>query len=175
MLMDAKDEESGTGMTDDQIRDEVMTFFIAGHETTTLALTWTLYLIGKHPEVERRFYEEVQHIIQDRSPQAADYASLHFTKNIFKESLRLYPPAWTFARETMEDVVIQDYHFPKGSVLWTVTYLLHHNEQYFQNPEQFFPTRWEEEKIKDNVRYETRFQKGFQLLIPCLRSKQKMW
>ncbi len=153
MLMDAKDEDTGTGMTDEQIRDEVMTFFLAGHETTRLALTWTLYLIGKHPDIENKFHEEINATIHNRLPQASDYQALNFTKNIFKESLRLYPPAWTFARETREDVTICDYHFPKGSVLWTITYLMHHNEKYFHDAEEFIPQRWNEETIKDIPKY----------------------
>ncbi|MEO8150863.1 MAG: cytochrome P450 [Bacteroidia bacterium] len=153
MLMEAKDEDTGTGMTDEQIRDEVMTFFLAGHETTTLALTWTLYLIGKHPDIEKKFREEVKTTIHNRLPQASDYQALSFTKNIFKESLRLYPPAWTFAREPIEDVVIRDYHFPKGCVLWAITYLLHHNEKYFHDAEQFIPSRWDEEAIKEIPKY----------------------
>jgi len=153
MLMEAKDEETNDHMTDEQIRDEVITFFIAGHETTTLALTWTLYLLGKNPEIENKFHEEIKTTIQGRLPEAADYQSLHLTKNIFKESLRLYPPAWTFARETMEDVTIRDYHFPKGSVLWTITYLVHHDEKYFHHPEAFIPSRWDEETIKDLPKY----------------------
>ncbi len=153
MLMDAKDEDTGMGMTDEQVRDEVMTFFLAGHETTKLALTWTLYLVAKHPDIENKFYEEVNSVIQNRLPQAADYHALHFIKNIFKESLRLYPPAWTFAREAKEDVVIKDYHFPKGSVLWTITYLLHHSEKYFHDAEKFIPSRWDEKEIENLPKY----------------------
>jgi cytochrome P450 len=153
MLMDAKDEDTGAAMTDEQIRDEVMTFFLAGHETTTIALTWTLYLIGKNPSIGKQFYDEVKTKIQNRLPQADDYQLLHLTKNIFKESLRLYPPAWTFARAPIEDVEIQGYHFPKGSVLWTITYLLHHNEKYFHDPELFIPSRWDEAGIKDIPKY----------------------
>lgn len=153
MLLDAKDEDTGTGMTDEQIRDEVMTFFLAGHETTKVALTWTFYLIGKHPEIEKQFYEEIRTKIQNRLPQASDYQELHFTKNIFKESLRLYPPAWTFARAPTEDVEIHGYHFPKDCVLWTITYLLHHDERYFHDAEKFIPQRWDEETIKDIPKY----------------------
>lgn len=153
MLMEAREEETNNAMTDEQIRDEVITFFIAGHETTTLALTWALYLIGKHPEVDSKFHEEVRAVIQGRLPQGADYENLHITKNIFRETLRLYPPAWTFAREPMEDVNIQGYHFPKGCVLWTITYLLHHSEKYFDNPEAFIPSRWDDEAIKELPKY----------------------
>jgi cytochrome P450 len=153
LLMDAKDEETGKGMTDEQIRDEVMTFFLAGHETTSLALTWTWYLIGKHPEVAEKFYAEINALIQDRLPNADDYQKLSYTKNIFKESLRLYPPAWTIARGTKEDIEICGYHFPKNSVLWTVTYLLHHNEKYFKDAEMFIPERWDKEEIKNIPKY----------------------
>ncbi len=153
MLMEARDEDTGSGMTDRQIRDEVMTFFLAGHETTTLALSWTLYLLGKHPEIAGRFRDEVKNVIGNRKPVAADYQALHLTKNIFKESLRLYPPAWTFARECTEDLIIKDYHFPKGSVLWTVTYLVHHDKKHFHDPEDFIPDRWDEEQIKELPKY----------------------
>src|SRR5207249_784009 len=127
MLMEVRDEATGKRMSDEQVRDEVLTFFLAGHETTTLALTWTLYLIAKHPEIEAGLYEEVRSVVGDRLPEAGDYQRLPLTRNIFRESLRLYPPAWTFARQPVEDVTIQGYHFPKGCVLWTVTYLLHHD------------------------------------------------
>jgi cytochrome P450 len=153
MLLEARDEDTGIGMTNEQIRDEVMTFFIAGHETTTLALTWTLYLLGKHPEEAQALHAEVRSVVQDRPPRTSDYPLLRHTKNIFKESLRLYPPVWTFAREPIEDITICDYHFPKGSCLWTVTYLLHHDEQYFHDAEQFIPDRWEEAGAKDIPKY----------------------
>src|SRR6185295_3881661 len=99
------------------------------------------------------FYKEVRTKIQNRLPQASDYQNLPYTKNIFKESLRLYPPAWTFARGTTEEVTIQDYHFPKNSVLWTITYLLHHNEKYFHDAEKFIPERWDEESVKQIPKY----------------------
>jgi cytochrome P450 len=153
LLLNARDEETGAGMSDEQIRDEVMTFFLAGHETTTLALTWTLYLIDKHPGVRQKLHDEVRTVIGDRTPQAADYPLLPYTRNVFRESLRLYPPAWTFAREPMEDMDIQGYHFPKGAVLWTITYLLHHDERYFRDAEAFIPERWDEEAAKQAPRY----------------------
>lgn len=153
MLMEARDEETGTGMSNEQVRDEVMTFFLAGHETTTLALTWTLYLLARHPEIADSMHAEIKQVIGNRLPQASDYQMLHYTRNIFRESLRLYPPAWTIARETREDMVIKDYHFSKGSVLWTVTYLLHHDEKYFHDAERFIPDRWDEEDVKNLPKY----------------------
>ena len=147
MLMEASDEATGIGMTDKQLRDEVMTMFMAGHETTATALTWTWYLLGKHPEVADAFYREVGGVIGTRIPKVEDYQSLPFTKNIFKETLRLYPPAWTIAREATEDVTIQDYHFTKGSALAVVIYLMHRNEKYFADPDAFIPQRWDDEKM----------------------------
>ena len=150
--MEAKEEGTGIMMTDEQVRDEVMTFFLAGHETTTLALTWALYMLGKHPEIADGFYEEIKKL-GNRLPNANDYQTLQQTKNIFKETLRLYPPAWTFAREAIDDIVIKDYAFPKGAVLWTVTYLVHHSEKYFTEPKTFIPSRWDDEAIKDIPKY----------------------
>jgi len=154
ILMNTRDEETGEGMSDAQVRDELMTIFLAGHETTRLALEWTWYLIGKHPDIANRFYEEVHSVIKDgRKPVADDYKLLPLTRNIFKESLRLYPPAWTFARETLEDVTIKDYQFPKGSVLWTVIYQVHHSGKYFKDPDVFDPDRWDDEQMKDLPKY----------------------
>lgn len=153
MLMEARDEETGEGMSDVQLRDEVMTFFVAGHESTTLSLMWTLYLLGRHPDVDKRFHEEVERVVGQREPVAADYPNLPLTKNIFKESLRIYPPNWTFARAATEPVTIRDYHFPKGAILWCVTYLLHHDARYYTHPEAFIPDRWDAEDVKDLPKY----------------------
>ena len=148
MLIEAKDEDTGIGMTDKQLRDEVMTMFMAGHETTATALSWTWYMLGKNPRIEEEFYREVRGTVGSRIPGADDFQALPYTKNIFRETLRLYPPAWTIAREATEDVVIQDYHFPKGSALAVVIYLMHRNKKYFDDPDVFRPERWEEEKMK---------------------------
>ena len=153
LLIETKDEDTGENMTIEQIRDEVLTFFIAGHETTSLAITWTLYSLCRYPEVSDKLYKEVSNNIKDRLPNATDYKELHYTRNVFKESLRMYPPAWTFAREPIEDVIIQDYFFPKGCTLWTITYLLHHDKKYFDDPEKFVPERWESESIKQIPKY----------------------
>ena len=153
MLMELKDEETNAQMNDQQIRDEVMTFILAGHETTTLALTWSFYLLGKNPEIADKWYAEVDQVIKGETPGVAHYIDLVYTKNIVKEALRLYPPAWTFSRSPKEDIVINDYFFPKGCTLWTITYLLHHDERYFSEPEKFIPERWEEEAMKQIPKY----------------------
>lgn len=152
MLLQSRDEE-GIGMSDEHIRDEMMTMFMAGHETTATALAWTWYMIGKHPKVAQKFYAEVESIIGSRTPEAEDYQRLHYTKNIFKETLRLYPPAWTFAREAVEDVDIQGYHFPKGSLLCSLMYIVQRDATYFHHPDDFLPERWDEESIKELPKY----------------------
>lgn len=153
MLIQAKDEETGVGMTDMQIRDEVMTMFLAGHETTATALSWTWYLLGTHPGIRESFYTEIRDKIGNRGPTADDYQSLNVTKNIFKETLRLYPPAWTFARELTEDIEIKGYHFQKGRALASVIYLMHRDARYFNNPDQFIPDRWDEDAMKSLPRF----------------------
>ncbi len=153
MLLQSKDEDTGELMSDIQVKDEVMTMFLAGHETTATSLTWVWYLIGKNPEAEEQFYQEIIEKIGNRLPDADDYQTLNFTKNVFKEALRLYPPAWTFAREATEDVEIQGYVFPKGAVLCWLQYIVQRNEKYFANPNDFIPERWDDERIKDLPKY----------------------
>jgi cytochrome P450 len=153
MLMHATDEETGATMSNEQIRDEVMTMFLAGHETTATALTWVWYVLAKHPAVEEKFYKEIKEKIGNRLPTAEDYNNLTYTKNIFKETMRLYPPVWTIAREATEDVEIKGYHFPKGSVLCWLTYIMQRKDQYFENPDQFIPERWDTDEVKDLPRF----------------------
>jgi cytochrome P450 len=154
MLLTSRDEETGVGMDNQQIRDEVITMFLAGHETTTTALSWTWYLLGKHPAIEKMFYQEIAEKIENRTPTAADYSNLVLTRNIFKETLRLYPPSWTFAREANQDVDIQGYHFPKGSVVSSLMYIMHRNGNYFKNPNEFMPQRWDDtEEVKALPRF----------------------
>lgn len=153
LLLEAKDEDSGKQMSDEQIRDEVMTVFLAGHETTALALTWTLNLLSTNSSVEEKVREELNSVVKNRLPQEGDFQQLVFLKNVFRESLRLYPPAWTIARQTRKEVTINDYHFPKGSVLWTITYLVQRDPRYFHDPDLFLPERWEEEGVKQIPKY----------------------
>src|SRR4029453_13573030 len=114
MLLSALDEETGARMTNRQLRDEMMTLFLAGHETTATALTWTWYLLSQHPEIEERLLGELQQVLRGRSPTAADLANLPYTDMIVREAIRLYPPAPGVAREPIEDVNIGGYNVPKG-------------------------------------------------------------
>ncbi|MFO0658430.1 MAG: cytochrome P450 [Polyangiaceae bacterium] len=145
LLMSARDEETGEGMTDAQLRDEVITIFIAGHETTANALTWTLHLLSTHPHVERELREELANVLGGRSPTPEDLPRLNYTKMVIQESMRLYPPAWTIGRGVEQDDEIGGYKIPAGSMVIVSPYLVHHNPRIWSNPEGFDPTRFSPE------------------------------
>jgi cytochrome P450 len=148
LLLAAADEETGVRMSDQQLRDELMTLFGAGHETTALALTWTWYLLSRHPEVKAKLEEELDLVLAGRSPSVSDLPRLPYTEMVIREALRLYPPAPGFAREPIEDVTIGGYEVPEGSLITISPYVLHHDPRFFSDPERFDPERfgraWEE-------------------------------
>jgi cytochrome P450 len=152
VLLGAQDD-GGAGMSDQQLRDEAMTLFLAGHETTALALAHTFYLLSKHPEVERRLRAELDAVLGDRLPNADDVKQLVYTERVLKESMRLYPPAWTTGRQANEDVVVGGYHVPKGSQILTSQWVVHRDSRFFPDPEAFDPDRWEPERAKLIPRY----------------------
>jgi cytochrome P450 len=142
------DADSGFSMSDRQLRDEMMTLFGAGQETTANALTWTWYLLARHPEVEARLAEELQRVLGGRGPAPGDLAGLPYTEMILRESMRLYPPAPQFARQAIEDVVIGGWEVPKDSLIVISTYALQRDGRFFSDPAKFDPDRfapgWEE-------------------------------
>jgi cytochrome P450 len=146
-LLAAGGRDSG-GMSDQQLRDEMMTLFLAGHETTANALTWIWYLLARHPEVEERLSEELRRVLGGRAPTAADLPKLPYTEMVVRESLRLYPPAPGAAREPIEDVAIGGFQVPKGSLISINTYVMHRDARFFADPDRFHPERfsqgWEE-------------------------------
>jgi cytochrome P450 len=143
MLLLARDEEeNGTRLTDTQVRDETMTLFLAGHETTANALTWTWHLLSQHPDVERRLHKEIDAALGDRRATADDAARLPFTRMVLAEAMRLYPPAWGIGRRALEDVEIGGYTIPRGTVVLFSQYLLHRDARFFPQPERFDPDRW---------------------------------
>jgi cytochrome P450 len=148
MLLAARDEEDGTGMTDEQVRDEVMTIFIAGHETTANTLSWTWYLLSQHPEAERRLWEELDTVLEGRLPTAEDIPKLTYTTNIVWEALRLYPAAWAINREVVEPVQIGEYQFEPGETIMMSQYVMHRKPEYFDQPDQFIPERFEGDLLK---------------------------
>jgi cytochrome P450 len=142
MLIAARDEEGdGTGMTDEQLRDEAMTIFLAGHETTANALTWTWYLLSQHPAVEAELQAEVDAVLNGRLPTAEEYPRLRYTEMVFAEAMRLYPPAWLIGRRALGDYSINGYHIPARAILMS-QFITHHDARWFPEPDKFDPLRW---------------------------------
>ncbi|HMV99203.1 MAG TPA: cytochrome P450 [Acidobacteriota bacterium] len=143
MLLLAQDAEGdGTGMTNEQLRDEVLTLFLAGHETTANALTWTLYLLSQNPEVETKLQAEVDAILNGRTPTVADMPQLKYAEMVLAESMRLYPPAWVIGRRNKAAYQIGDYLIPPRSIFIMSQYVTHRDPRFFDQPEVFDPQRW---------------------------------
>lgn len=142
MLLAVRDEETGEGMTDRQLRDEAMTVFLAGHETTANALSWTWHLLAGHPEVDSRLQEELREVLAGRPPTIEDLPRLHYTDMVVKESMRLYPPVWAFGREALADCEIGGYHVPAGTQLIMSQWVMHRDPRYYEEPGRFRPERW---------------------------------
>lgn len=180
-LIQAQDSEEGIGrMSETQLRDEVMTIFLAGHETTANALTWTFYLLSQYPVIEQQLFEELSTVLNNndnsnsnteartginaskngegssisstdnfttnhgslRLPTIDDMPRLEYTEKVFRESMRIYPPAWTIGRQVIKDYTLGKYTIPSGSIVLMSQYLMHHNPKFYPNPELFYPDRW---------------------------------
>ena len=142
MLLKAQDEEGGGGMSDEQLRDEAMTIFLAGHETTANALAWTWYLLSLHPEAEARLHEELDEVLQGRPPTAEDLPRLRYTEMVFAEAIRLYPPAWILGRRALEDYEVGGYLVPKNSLVILSPYVMHRDPRYWPESDRFDPERF---------------------------------
>jgi cytochrome P450 len=143
MMLGAQDAEGdGGSMTDEQLRDEAMTLFLAGHETTSNALTWTWYLLSQHPAVEARLHDEVDRVLADRRATADDLASLPYTRMVLSESMRLYPPAYAIGRKALEDYEVGGIRIPRGSLVVVSPLVTHRDARWFPEPERFDPERW---------------------------------
>lgn len=145
MLLKAQDEEvagEAGRMTDSQIHDEILTFFLAGHETTALTLTWMWYLLSQHPAVEAKFQAELDEVLQGRVPTFEDMPNLVYTEKIMTETLRLYPAAYVVPRTVIQEIKLGDYTLPVGSRAVVAPYLLQRDPRYFPDPEKFDPDRW---------------------------------
>lgn len=140
-LLHAQDEDGR--MTDRQLRDEMMTLFFTGHETTALALSWTWYLLAQHPEVADKLAQEVERVLGGREPTYEYLPQLRFVDSVVKESLRLYPPAYGVAREVLNDCEIGGYTIPAGATLAMFQWVVHRDPRYFDRPGEFLPDRWQ--------------------------------
>ena len=144
MLVAAHDED-GSQMNDKQLRDEVMTLFLAGHETTALTLSWAWYLLAQNPDVEAKFHAELDEVLGGRLPMVADLARLKFAEMIAKESMRLYPPAYALGREAIEECEIGGYRVPARAQVFMFQWATQRDPRFFVEPEKFWPERWTEE------------------------------
>jgi cytochrome P450 len=142
MLLQARDEETGQPMNDRQVRDEILTMLIAGHETVASALTWSWYLLARNPAERDRLRGEVDRVLGGRLPTSADLASLPYTAQVFSEALRLYPPAWVITRRAIEEDELMGYPVPKGALVIMSPYAIHRRADFWPDPEVFQPGRF---------------------------------
>jgi cytochrome P450 len=154
LLMQVRDQDTGEAMSDKQLRDEVITLFIAGHETTSVALAWTWYLLAQHPTAEQRLHDEVAGALGDRpAAAAADLSNLPYTLMVIEEAMRLYPPAWVTNREALAADEICGYRIPAKALVVISPYAMHHHPAYWQEPERFDPERFSPERAKERPQY----------------------
>ncbi|QRM29144.1 cytochrome P450 [Microvirga sp. VF16] len=151
-LMLARDE-AGQPMGKRQIRDEVITMLLAGHETTALTLSWSWYLLGLHPAVDAQLAEEVHTVLGGRSPTVDDLPRLRFTEQVVSEALRLYPPAYAIGREVLADCEIAGYRVPAGTTVYVSPWVMHRDPRWFDNPQAFQPERWASNLAKELPRF----------------------
>jgi len=151
MLMEARDEH-GEAMSDKQLRDEVATLLTAGHETTSLALSWACYLLARHPEVAERICAEIQ-FLNGRAPAYEDLFRLKYTRMVIEEIMRLYPPVWALSRTAIEEDEIGGYLIPAGSEILIFPYVTHRHPKWWREPDQFCPERFSPENISGRPRY----------------------
>jgi cytochrome P450 len=152
MLLAAQDED-GSRMTDQQLRDEAITLFLAGHETTANTLSWTWWLLAQNPAVEAKLHAELNTVLAGRSPSLDDLPKLVYTNHVITESLRLYPPAWGTARTAIEDLEIAGFSVPKGSGVSFAQWTVHRDPRWYDAPEEFRPERWEGDLLKRLPRF----------------------
>jgi cytochrome P450 len=145
--------EDGSPMPDQQIRDEVMTLLLAGHETTAVSLSWIWLLLSQHPEVEQKLHTELAEVLNGRSPRLNDLASLPYTERVVKEAMRLYPPVWATVRSTVKPCEIGGYTIPAKSPVLMSQWVMHRDPRFYDRPTEFQPDRWLEERYKTAPRF----------------------
>lgn len=147
-LLEAQDEH-GSGMTDGQLRDEIMTLFLAGHDTTANALAWTWYLLAQNPDKEEALFAELRAVLGSRTPGADDLSRLPYTEMVIKESMRLYPPAWGVGRRAIRDFDLDGYRIPAGTNFFLLPWITQRDARFFPEPERFEPERWRDDPIRN--------------------------
>ena len=155
LLMETRDEDTGEAMNDKQLRDEVITLFVAGHETTATALSWTFYLLATHPEAEERVRAELDEVLgpEGRTPTVEDLPKLSYGRMVVEEAMRLYPPAWITNRQALSEDVVLGYRIPAGAFVMTLPYVLHRHPDFWERPDEFDPERFSPERSAIRPRY----------------------
>jgi cytochrome P450 len=141
-------QEEKMPLSDEQVRDEVMTLLLTGHETAAVSLSWAWYLLAQHPEVESRLWSELRRVLDGRSPSTQDLPNLSYTEAIVKEALRLYPPAWAIVRNSIHDCEIGGYKVPAGSTIMMSQWVTHRDPRHYDQPDSFNPDRWLNDRTK---------------------------
>lgn len=165
MLLETRYEDTGEAMSTEQLIDEIKILFIAGHETTANALTFTLHLLGNHPEVQQKIYDELLAIESETADVVEQLQKMTYTNAVLNESMRLYPPAWITDRENTVDDNLLGYNIKKGTLIGVSFYELHRNPKYWENPEDFNPERFLGEQKKESMRYFYPFGAGPRMCI----------
>jgi cytochrome P450 len=153
LLLDARDPDTGEAVSDRQLRDELITLFIAGNETTAITMTWAMYLLGRHPDIEAKVRAEVKEVLGDRLPNFEDLPRLRYTKMVIQEALRLYPTSWILPRLAAADDEVGGYQIPKGATVIVSQYIMHHHPSLWPNPEVFDPERFTPENLEGRPRH----------------------
>jgi cytochrome P450 len=153
LLIAAKDDVSQAHMSDRQLRDELVTLYFAGHESTSKALTWTWYLLARHPAVDERLHREVTSALGGRAPTIDDIPALTYTRMVIEEAMRLYPPAWASVRDATRDEELAGYPIPKGSSVVANFYLTHRHPDFWPDPDRFDPERFAPERAREREKY----------------------
>lgn len=153
MLMEVEDADTGEKMSDQQIQDEVITIFLAGHETTAVALTWLMHCLDENPEIQEKLQEEEARVLNGRKPQLEDLMALEYTRMVIDETLRLYPPAWIIGRHSLGEDQLGQYHIPKDTNCLIPVYYIHRDPRFWDEPEKFDPERFSKENSKGRHRF----------------------
>lgn len=165
MLLETRYEDTGEAMSTQQLIDEIKILFIAGHETTANALTFTLHLLGTHPEIQQKVFEELTAIASETNDLVEQLQKMTYTNAVINESMRLYPPAWITDRENIEDDTLLGHHIKKGTLIGVSFYEIHRNPKYWKDPEEFNPERFLGEQKKESMHYFYPFGAGPRMCI----------
>lgn len=154
LLLRTQNENGNGGLSDQEIRDEAITLFLTAFDTTSTALTWTWYLLSQNPEAEAELHKELDNVLNGRLPVAEDIPQLKYTRMVFGESMRLYPPSYVIPRQAKEDFPIDKYIVPRGSIVLMSPYLIQHDARFYSDPEKFDPYAWDKHSHSLNSKYE---------------------